>query len=376
MEKLRFGIIGGGLMGREFASAAARWSHLKGGIPAPEIVGVASPSEASRGSFSAIPTVKYFEADYRELLGRGDIDAIYCAVPHDLHESIYIDVLRAGKHLMGEKPFGIDQRANAAILAEIEKHPSLFVRCASQLAYFPGAQQVVKWLYEGKFGRIIEIRAGFLHSSDMNLEKPINWKRQVSRNGEYGCMGDLGMHIQFIPVRAGFVPQRVYASLTKIVSERPDGKGGRTACDTWDNAVLSCDCKNADGSEFPMFLETKRIEPGATNDFYIEVKGMKCSARFSTKDANAFYYTQDWGTEQAWCRLGIGYRTQFPTISGSIFEFGFSDAILQMWAAFMAEFSGSDVFFGCCRPEETAYSHAIATAALASHKTRAAEPLR
>ncbi len=362
-------------MGREFASAAARWCHLRGDIPVPEIVGVASPSEASRSWFSAIPTVKYFEADYRELLAREDIDAIYCAVPHDLHERIYIDVLRAGKHLMGEKPFGIDQSANAAILAEIRKHPSLFVRCASQLAFFPGAQRVAEWLKEGRFGRIIEIRAGFLHSSDMDLEKPINWKRQVSRNGEYGCMGDLGMHIQFIPVRAGFVPSRVYASLTKLVTERPDGAGGRAACDTWDNAVLSCDCANPDGSEFPMFLETKRMEPGATNDFYITVKGMKCSARFSTADANAFYYTQDCGREQAWCRLGIGYKTQFPTISGSIFEFGFSDAILQMWAAFMAEYAGREVAFGCCLPEETAWSHAIATAALASHKKRAAMPV-
>ncbi|WP_261807696.1 Gfo/Idh/MocA family oxidoreductase [Paenibacillus sp. N3.4] len=37
-----------------------------------------------------------------------EIDAIYCAVPHHLHEQIYIDIIKAGKHLLGEKPFGID----------------------------------------------------------------------------------------------------------------------------------------------------------------------------------------------------------------------------------------------------------------------------
>lgn len=57
-----------------------------------------------------------------------------------------------------------------------------------------------------------------------------------------------------------------------------------------------------------------------------------------------------------------------PTITGGIFEFGFTDAILQMWAAFISELEGKEVFFGCMRPEETALSHALQTAALISQK--------
>ena len=41
MKTIRFGLIGCGLMAREFASAAARWCHLTGDIPKPEIVGIA-----------------------------------------------------------------------------------------------------------------------------------------------------------------------------------------------------------------------------------------------------------------------------------------------------------------------------------------------
>lgn len=372
MRKVKFGIIGGGMMGREFASAAARWCQLQGDIPAPEIVGIASPSVQSREWFRKVDTVQYFEADYRALLERKEIEAIYCAVPHHLHQEIYTDIIRAGKHLMGEKPFGIDQAANTAILKELKANPGVFARCCSQMPFFPGSQQIVKWFYEGKFGRIIEVKAGFRHSSDMNLNKPINWKRQVQQNGEYGCMGDLGLHTQYIPIRLGLLPSSVYATLSKIVTERPDGNGGSCACDTWDNAVLACDCTDAVGNSFPMFLETKRMEPGATNDWYIEIKGLSASAKFSTNDPNAFYYTQEWGKEQAWCRLGIGNKPQFPTITGGIFEFGFSDAILQMWAAFMLELTGKQVFFGCCLPEETAYSHAIATAALDSYKNKVA----
>ena len=89
-----------------------------------------------------------------------------------------------------------------------------------------------------EFGRIIEVEAGFLHSSDLDPHKPINWKRMIEFNGEYGCMGDLGMHVLPRPLRAGWTPANVRAILSNIVPERPDGKGGMAPCETWDNAVL------------------------------------------------------------------------------------------------------------------------------------------
>ena len=91
------------------------------------------------------------------------------------------------------------------------------------------------------FGRVIELSTGFLHSSDLDPDKPINWKRIVEFNGEYGVMGDLGMHVCHLPFRAGWKPRNVRAILSDIVKERPDGKGGRAPCQTWDNATLLCE---------------------------------------------------------------------------------------------------------------------------------------
>ena len=42
----------------------------------------------------------------RQLLENPEVEAVYCAVPHNLHAQVYSDVIRAGKHLLGEKPFG------------------------------------------------------------------------------------------------------------------------------------------------------------------------------------------------------------------------------------------------------------------------------
>lgn len=368
-KTLRFGIIGGGLMGKEFASAAARWCHLTGDLPTPEIVGVCSLLQQDLDWFSShFSTVKYLTKDYQDLLEKKEIDVIYCAVPHHLHQKIYCDIIRSGKHMLGEKPFGIDKAANDEILKACAENPKVLVRCASEFPYFPACQQLIRFAREGRFGKLIEVRSYFRHSSDMDPQKPINWKRQIEFNGEYGCMGDLGIHTQHVPFRLGWKPQNVSAKLSKIIRERPDGKGGTAPCLTWDNAVLTCDALGGEGEAFPLILDTRRLSPGSTNEWGIEVYGLNCSARFCTNDPGAFCYTQQWGKEQAWCRLDMGYKTLFPTITGGIFEFGFTDAILQMWAAFVAELDGRKVEFGCFTPEETALSHAVHTAALQSQK--------
>ncbi|MDR0361333.1 MAG: Gfo/Idh/MocA family oxidoreductase [Planctomycetota bacterium] len=367
-KTVRFGVIGCGMMGREFASAAARWMHLDADLPRPEIIAACNRSAGKLEWFKKnVPTLRLATCDYRELLEREDVDAVYVAVPHALHEEIYIACLRAGKHLMGEKPFGMDKEQNDAIAAECAKHPELFVRCTSQFPYFPAAQIMIDWIRLGKFGRLIEVRSGLLHSSDLDLNKPINWKRMVKENGEYGCMGDLGIHAEHIPFRAGWRPKTVCAKLSKLVAKRPDGKGGVAECDTWDNATLLCDAEDADGNTFPMTFEMKRLFPGSTNDWYLEVYGMDMAAKISTGDAGAFHFTASWGKERAWSRISVGYKTMIPAITSPILEFGYPDSILQMWAAFMAEFDGRKVPFGCFSVEETRLSHALQTAALRSH---------
>lgn len=372
-KTVRFAIIGCGLMGREFASAAARWCHITADVARPEIVGVCDVSAGARAWFeNNFDSIKYSTDNYRELLQKDDIDAVYCAVPHNLHADFYVDIINAGKHLLGEKPFGIDKAANERIMAAIAAHPELTVRCSSEFPYYPACQELIRWIKEDRFGKIIEVRSAFCHSSDMDVNKPINWKRRIEINGEYGCMGDLGLHTQHVPFRMGWKPINVYANLSNIVIERPDGKGGTVPCLTWDNAILNCEVVDKDGGVFPMITETKRLSPGATNEWRLEVYGMKASARFSTNDPGAFCFTEAWGREQAWCRIVMGNKPAIPTITGSIFEFGFADAILQMWATFMQELEGKDVVFGCIRPEETVLSHKVFTAALESYKQKRA----
>ncbi len=367
----RVGIIGGGLMGKEFASAAARWCHILEDVPRPVVVGICDPVPAARAWFEQFSTVQYSVEDYHELLNKDDIDVIYCAIPHNMHEQVYCDIIRAGKHLMGEKPFGMDYKANAAILKAAQEHPDVFVRCCSQHPYYPACQELIRWARSGKLGKLIEVRSGFCHSSDLDLTKPVNWKRTININGEYGCMGDLGIHTMHVPFNLGYQPHTLYAQLSNIIKERPDGKGGVAPCLTWDNATLVCESTDAEGNTFPVYYETKRMAPGSTNRWFIEIYGVNCSVKFSTDDADGFWYTENFGKEQAWCRVNVGYKPLFKTITGSIFEFGFCDTVQQMWAAFFKELAGEEVPFKCFTPEQTQLAHRLQTAALVSNRDKA-----
>ena len=371
MKTVRFGVIGCGLMGREFASASARWCHFVDPPARPEIVAVCDTQPALRDWFTGhFPAIAQATADYRALLANPDVEAVYIAVPHHLHAELYCAAIEASKSLMGEKPFGIDQPANDTILACLVRHPRVFARCSSESPFFPAVQRIGAMLEADAFGRIIEVSSGFLHSSDLDPNKPINWKRMRAFNGEYGAMGDLGMHACHMPFRAGWFPHDVRAVLSKIVTQRPDGKGGMAPCETWDNATLLCTAAGSDGALFPLTIKTQRIAPGHKNTWYLEILGTRASARWSSKQINTLEVLEYKGGEQAWQVIDMGHEMAFPSITGGIFEAGFSDSILQMWAAFLHELTtGTPLsrYAGCVTPAEAACSHRLFTAALASH---------
>lgn len=271
---------------------------------------------------------------------------------------------------MAEKPFGIDKTANDSIIQCIDENPEVLVRCSSEFPFIPAAQQIGQMIDEDDFGKIIEVNSGFLHSSDLNPDKPINWKRMIAYNGEYGCMGDLGMHACHLPFRAGWKIHNVRAILSNIIPDRPDGKGGTVPCETWDNAILFCEASHGkEALHFPLSIKTQRIAPGEKNTWYIEILGTKKSVRFSTKNPKRLSVLEYSGNEQIWQQIDMGHETAFKSITAGIFEFGFSDSILQMWAAYLYELQNGKPlhrFAGCVTPEETAMSHRLFTAALKS----------
>jgi predicted dehydrogenase len=245
------------------------------------------------------------------------------------------------------------------------KRTGRFTRCSSEFPFFPGAQRVVQTVKLGKLGRVLEVVSGFHHSSDLDATKAANWKRFSRTCGEIGVLGDLGMHACHLPLRFGWKPKSLFAQLQKGYTQRPDGKGGMTACDTWDNAMLHS-WIDIGGQEAPMRLEMKRLAPGETNTWFIEVLGTEGGVRYSTKHPKTLWLFEG-GKEQFWRQTDLGFGMPFKAVTGGIFEPGFPDVIQQMWAAFLMEREGKlGDRFGCATVDEAVASQEIFAAALES----------
>ncbi|SDO51922.1 Predicted dehydrogenase [Nakamurella panacisegetis] len=371
-QPVRVGVIGAGLMGKELAGALGRWSALSDSAVDPQLTAVCDVNAPALDWFRRVSSVRTLTDDYRNLLD-GSVDVLYVAVPHHLHESLYLDIAAAGVDFLGEKPFGIDPGASAAIGDGIAAS-SAFVRCSSEMPFYPGAQQAISFLQQGRAGRIIEANFAFLHSSDLNVDKPINWKRQTQFCGQIGVMGDLGMHVTHVPLRLGWQPSSVFAQLQDLVPTRPDGKGGVADCDTIENATLCTRVTDPLG-DFPLTLETKRIAPGEMNTWRMRVVGMDGGVEFSTRYPASLKVMTVRDGQQVWEERMAGSQSAQPTITGGIFEFGFTDALLQMWAAYFAERAGElGDAFGCATPAEALASHDLFDAALRSSATGSAVP--
>ena len=373
VRDVEVGVIGGGLMGRETAAALSRWPALQDHPVRPRLAAVCDVAPDVLSWFDRFETVRLHSTDYRDLLNDDRLEVLYIAVPHHLHKELYLAAIEAGKDFLGEKPFGIDLAAAERILDALRERPDLFVRCSSEMPYFPGAQVAARLIRSGAIGRVIEANAAFLHSSDLDPAKPINWKRRAAFCGRIGVMGDLGMHALHLPFKLGWRPSRVYAVLQDLVAERPGPDGQPVPCDTIENATLVCTVDAAEG-EFPLTVEMKRIAPGETNTWRIRALGMSGGVEFSTAEPKAVRRFAVRDGEQLWERLETGSQSVFPTVTGAIFEFGFSDAVLQMWAAFLAERDGAlGQAFPCATPEEALEAHRLFDAALRSSRSHVAE---
>jgi predicted dehydrogenase len=174
-----------------------------------------------------------------------------------------------------------------------------------------------------------------------------------------------------MPFKAGWYPRNVRAVLSNIMKQRPDKSGNLVPCETWDNGTLLCEAVDPNCDEpFPLTIKTQRIAPGETDTWYFEVKGTRGCGRWSSSNPRRLErLAYEPGGDQAWEQIDMGWEPAFKGITGGIFEFGFTDCIQQMWAAFLYELHTGrpkSRFAGCVTPEEVAYTHRLFTAALRS----------
>lgn len=136
---------------------------------------------------------KLLLSDYREGLCREDIDLVVICTPHHLHHAMAIDALKAGKHVICEKPMAISvQEADEMIDAASHHNRKLFVMLNMRL--WPEHRKLKEMITDNVIGQVFMAKASYLGYEFDRLDDPNDWKGDLCKAGG-GVLIDGGYHL-------------------------------------------------------------------------------------------------------------------------------------------------------------------------------------
>ncbi len=250
MVKLRYGIIGCGMMGQEHLRNIALLKDA-------EIAAIFEPDEAMRARSKALAPKAEFVGSLAELVKRQDVDCLLIASPNDKHLG-QLEEIAAIRPLpvLVEKPL-FTSATDTARVAELRKRYTAPIWVAMEYRYMPPVTRLIESVNAATGGvKMLTIRE---HRYPF-LEKVGDWNRFNERTGgtlvEKCChFFDLMRHI------AGSDPIRVMASGGQAVNHLDERIGNRTP-DIWDHVYAIVDFKSGLRAmlELCMFAEGSKYQ--------------------------------------------------------------------------------------------------------------------
>jgi predicted dehydrogenase len=137
--------------------------------------------------------------DYRRVLDRKDIEAVFIVTPYHLHVPMVLDALSAGKHVFVEKVMAKMEEEIAQVIAAAGANPKLVLQVGLQRRYSAIYQIAMQMVHSGALGKVQFIRAQWHRNGswkipvpNQSLERLLNWR--VYREYSGGLMAELGSH--------------------------------------------------------------------------------------------------------------------------------------------------------------------------------------
>ena len=299
-KPVRVAIVGTGGM-------ANRHVELYKQIPGVELVAGCDVDLARAEAFCAkhgIPAAGAY-TDLALLLRDCACDAISNVTPDSFHAPLSIQALKAGKHVLCEKPLGLDHAETKRMAAAAQKAGVVAMVNFSYRDWF-ALQEIAARVQRGDLGELRHVEASYLQTW---LSSPIwgDWRttpgwlwRLSQKHGSKGVLGDVGVHIvDFATYPAGPI-KTVFCQL-KTFDKAPRNRIGEYRLDANDSAVLTVEFANgALGT-----IHTTRWATGHANRLALKLHGTK----------GAISFDSDHGTENYQICLGPDVLTaQWQTV--------------------------------------------------------------
>tara|TARA_B100001564_G_scaffold143706_1_gene120619 strand:+ start:1768 stop:2901 length:1134 start_codon:yes stop_codon:yes gene_type:complete len=284
MKKLRLGMIGGGQ--DSFIGAVHRiasriddqWSLEAGCLSSTPERAIASAKEIGL-PFDRSYT-SFQEMAEAEKLRDDGIDAVAIVTPNNVHADPAITFLKAGIHVICDKPLASNIEEAESIEDTLNKSGKLLMVTHNYTGY-PLIRQAKEMVGQGELGKIrviqVEYAQDWLTKNADN--KQANWRTDPNQSGGGGCIGDIGTHAyNLINFVTGIKPRFLSADLSSFVN-------GRLVDD---NAHVFLRYENGARG----ILWASQVAVGNENNLKLRIFGEKAGIEWSQENPNQMSFTK------------------------------------------------------------------------------------
>jgi len=178
---LKWGILGTAKIAQDSIVPAIKASHKN------ELYAVASRSLTKAEEFARLNTIPKVFGTYDELLQDSSVQAVYIPLPNSLHKLWAIEAMKAGKHVLCEKPIGLNEQEAREMVAVAEEKQVVLME-GFMYRYHPRFSKLIELIQKGSLGSI-----RFIHSAyTYNITSP-NDIRLIPELGG-GALMDVGCY--------------------------------------------------------------------------------------------------------------------------------------------------------------------------------------
>jgi predicted dehydrogenase len=182
MSKVRWGVLSTAKIGRQKVIPATQRSQL--GM----VTAIASRDLARAKSAAAELGIEKAYGSYQELLSDRNVDAVYIPLPNHLHVTWSQRALKAGKHVLCEKPIGLSLAEAEQLAGAAAARPKLKIMEAFMYRFHPQWQRAREIVREGRIGQLRTIHTQFSYYNDDTQ----NIRNQRDMGG--GALMDIGCY--------------------------------------------------------------------------------------------------------------------------------------------------------------------------------------
>ncbi|MCB0067322.1 MAG: Gfo/Idh/MocA family oxidoreductase, partial [Caldilineaceae bacterium] len=308
MSEIGVGLVGYKFMGRAHSNAYRQAPHFFNVDPTPRMVAICGRDEASVKEAAENLGWEGYETDYEALVARPDIQLIDVSTPGDTHKDVVLAALKAGKHVICEKPLA-NNLAEAREMLEAAKAAGTVAVVNYNYRRVPAVQWARKLIEDGVIGEVRHWRAVYLQEWIMpHYGTPMIWRLDKDVAGS-GALGDLGAHIIDLAHYLVGGIKTVAGLTTTFIKERATDDGGTGVVDVDDAFAAAVEFENGATGTF----EATRFAAGRKNYNCFEINGEKGSVRFNLERLNevdVFWVGSEPQSTQGWTNVLVseGYH--------------------------------------------------------------------